>query len=98
MAVPVRRDTLAQLRTNLVQTTLVALIVFPFGVWLLAQRALTPLKRMTRAASKSPRAWPSATGATRSVHTPLGTVSCSWRASRRMSGPDLAMIWRSPVA
>ncbi len=52
VAVPVRRDTLTQLRTNLIQTTLVALIVFPFGVWFLAQRALTPLKRMTRAASR----------------------------------------------
>ena len=52
VAVPVRQDTLTQLRTNLAQTTLVALIVFPFGVWFLAQRALTPLKRMTRAASR----------------------------------------------
>ena len=52
VAVPVRRETLVQLRTNLIQTTLVALIVFPFGVWFLAQRALTPLKRMTRAASR----------------------------------------------
>ena len=49
---PVRSDTLTQLRTNLIQTILVALIVFPFGVWLLAQRALTPLKRMTKAASR----------------------------------------------
>lgn len=52
VAIPVRRETMTQLRTNLVQTTLVALIVFPLGVWLLAQRALTPLKRMTRAASR----------------------------------------------
>ena len=52
VAMPVRSDTLTQLRTNLIQTILVALIVFPFGVWLLAQRALTPLKRMTKAASR----------------------------------------------
>ena len=52
VAIPVRSDTLTQLRTNLIQTILVALIVFPFGVWLLAQRALTPLKRMTKAASR----------------------------------------------
>ncbi len=52
VAMPVRGDTLTQLRTNLIQTILVALIVFPFGVWLLAQRALTPLKRMTKAASR----------------------------------------------
>ena len=52
IAMPVRTDTLTQLRTNLIQTILVALIVFPFGVWFLAQRALTPLKRMTKAASR----------------------------------------------
>ena len=52
VAMPVHSDTLTQLRTNLIQTILVALIVFPFGVWLLAQRALTPLKRMTKAASR----------------------------------------------
>ncbi len=52
VAMPVRSDTMTQLRTNLIQTILVALIVFPFGVWLLAQRALTPLKRMTKAASR----------------------------------------------
>ena len=52
VALPVRSDTMTQLRTNLIQTILVALIVFPFGVWLLAQRALTPLKRMTKAASR----------------------------------------------
>ncbi len=51
IAMPVRRDTLTQLRTNLMQTILVALVVFPLGVWWLAQRALAPLKRMTRAAS-----------------------------------------------
>jgi two-component system OmpR family sensor kinase len=52
VAMPVRSDTMTQLRTNLIQTILVALLVFPLGVWLLAQRALTPLKRMTRAASR----------------------------------------------
>ena len=52
VAMPVRTDTLTQLRTNLIQTILVALIVFPFGVWFLAQRALTPLIRMTKAASR----------------------------------------------
>lgn len=51
VAMPVRTDTLTQLRSNLIQTILAALIVFPLGVWLLAQRALAPLKRMTRAAS-----------------------------------------------
>ena len=52
VALPVRTDTLTQLRTNLIQTILAALIVFPLGVWLLAQRALAPLKRTTRAASR----------------------------------------------
>ena len=52
VAMPVRTDTLTQLRTNLIQTILAALIVFPLGVWLLAQRALAPLKRTTRAASR----------------------------------------------
>ena len=52
VALPVRSDTLTQLRTSLVQTILAALVVFPLGVWLLAQRVLAPLKRMTRAASR----------------------------------------------
>jgi len=52
VALPVRNDTMTQLRTNLIQTILVALIVFPLGVWLLARRALAPLQRMTRAASR----------------------------------------------
>lgn len=52
VALPVRGETLAQLRTTLTQTILAALLVFPLGVWFLAQRALAPLKRMTRAASR----------------------------------------------
>ncbi len=51
VALPVNTSTMMQLRTNLTQTILVALLVFPLGVWFLAQRALAPLKRMTKAAS-----------------------------------------------
>lgn len=51
IALPVNMSSMAQLRVNLIQTILVALLVFPLGVWFLAKRALTPLNRMTRVAS-----------------------------------------------
>lgn len=51
VALPVNTNSMTQLRVNLIQTILVALLVFPLGVWFLAKRALTPLNRMTKVAS-----------------------------------------------
>lgn len=51
VALPVNMNSMTELRTNLIRTILVALLVFPLGVWYLAKRALTPLKRMTKAAA-----------------------------------------------
>lgn len=52
VALPVSTDTLSQLRVNLIQTIVVAFVVFALGVWFLAQRVLAPLKRVTKAASR----------------------------------------------
>jgi len=43
-------QTLEQLARDLIATVLIAFIVFALGVWLLSERVLTPLKRVTAAA------------------------------------------------
>ncbi len=44
------RQTLDQLAQDLIATVLIAFIVFALGVWLLSERVLSPLKRVTAAA------------------------------------------------
>ncbi len=44
--------TLDQLARDLIATVLIAFLVFALGVWLLSERVLGPLKRVTAAASK----------------------------------------------
>ncbi|MBX3139673.1 MAG: HAMP domain-containing histidine kinase [Trueperaceae bacterium] len=45
-------QTLDQLARDLIATVLIAFLVFALGVWLLSERVLGPLKRVTAAASK----------------------------------------------
>ena len=52
VGLPVPTDTLAQLRRNLIYTVLIAFVIFALGVYLLSQRVLLPLKKVTTAASR----------------------------------------------
>jgi len=49
---PLETGTLTQLRTNLLQTILLAFVIFTLGVWFLSRQVLAPLKRVTSAASR----------------------------------------------